>query len=321
MIDAPLTTFQQPLLSHLASNDLAASATGGMAGWPGPALAAFAHRNAALDGIFYDIGTVMPEEVKQLQPWLAREGALLIVPPSGKGILTPCDGIEQFAQAGGTEVRILVVAGVGSSALGAAAFARNVADAFDMPVAALVSGYGLSDLLSEAIGGFFWFRGVNKARYVFERLHESLRAMVGDERNFQMSGVAANLARESSDTKVLVSVLSDKRFSFSLLAGHSKGNFVISEALYELATTTDERLRMTQIVTVSAVVPMPPRFVDRISNVIGQLDWFGGFNSVAALGLASRVPGAWHHTNTKLCYHLPVTKVFQELRATRGLLQ
>ena len=75
------------------------------------------------------------------------------MPPTGAGSLVLCGTVDDFADAGGSEIRTLVVAGVGSSALGAAAFARNVADACGTPVAAVVSGYGLADLLTEALGG------------------------------------------------------------------------------------------------------------------------------------------------------------------------
>ncbi|MFC5462080.1 hypothetical protein [Massilia niabensis] len=70
------------------------------------------------------------------------------MPPTGGGALCICPDIASFAEAGGDRTRILAVAGVGSSALGTAAFARNVADAFGEPVAGLVSGYGMADLLA-----------------------------------------------------------------------------------------------------------------------------------------------------------------------------
>lgn len=64
--------------------------------------------------------------------------------------LTPEDFLRHAPSA-----NALAIAGVGSSALGAAAFARNVADGLGEPVAAVVSGYGLADVLTEALGGFF----------------------------------------------------------------------------------------------------------------------------------------------------------------------
>src|SRR5215213_284794 len=119
------------------------------------ALSTLQRRNAALDSVFYDVGVITPEETPDLAFWLAREGAIVAVPPSGQGrlrlFLTP----EEFYRDGGA-VAALTVAGVGSSALGAAGFARNVADSLNKPVAAVVSGYGLADVLTEALGGFFW---------------------------------------------------------------------------------------------------------------------------------------------------------------------
>ena len=132
--------------------------------WREAALESFRRRNAILDGIFYDIGKVTREEALTIAPWLAREGAILVVPPTGAGSLVLCGTVDDFFAAGGPGIRILVVAGVGSSALGAAAFARNVADAFGTPVAAVVSGYGLADLLTEALGGWFWFGTLNRKR-------------------------------------------------------------------------------------------------------------------------------------------------------------
>jgi len=43
--------------------------------------------------------------------------------------------------------------GVGSSPLGTAALARAVADALDTDVAGIITGYGLSDVMAEALCG------------------------------------------------------------------------------------------------------------------------------------------------------------------------
>ncbi|MGY4197834.1 hypothetical protein [Bradyrhizobium sp. USDA 4520] len=65
------------------------------------ALESFRRRNAFLDGIFYDIGKVRDDEAIRTAPWLAREGAILIVPPSGGGSLQLCTTVDEFAAAGG----------------------------------------------------------------------------------------------------------------------------------------------------------------------------------------------------------------------------
>ena len=60
--------------------------------------------------------------------WLTREGIVIAVPPTGKGTLTVYTEVKDFL-ASRTKVGALAVAGVGSSALGSAAFARTIADA------------------------------------------------------------------------------------------------------------------------------------------------------------------------------------------------
>jgi hypothetical protein len=276
-------------------------------------------RNAILDGVFYDVGKITDSEAACTAPWLAREGAILIVPPSGKGSLELCTTVDDFAvKCGG--IRILAVAGVGSSALGAAAFARNVADAFDAPVAAVVSGYGLADLLTEAMGGWFWFGALNRFRHQFEVLDNMSRAFNRPD-TISVSRPDLNLGRISLDTRTLVALLSDQRFSFSLLTGHSKGNLVISEALYELDRQPAGRSVAADqfwIVTVSAAVAMPRRYT-KIIDVMGTIDGFGAMNSMPGISIEKRCPLSWHHTNTEMFFHLPVTKVFRELKAERNL--
>src|SRR4029078_2659738 len=49
-----------------------------------------------------------------------------------------------------------------SSALGAVAFAWDVSKAVEEPVAAIVPGFGLADVLPQALGGWFGF-GVHDA--------------------------------------------------------------------------------------------------------------------------------------------------------------
>ena len=291
------------------------------------ALKSFRRRNAVLDAMFYDVGTVTAAEAQDISPWLAREGSLLIVPPTGQGPLCRCGTIDGFAGHGGTDIRILTVAGVGSSALGSAAFARNVADAFGQPVAAVVSGYGLADLLTEAAGGWFFFGTLNRLRHQFEELDRLSRTLNAPETAAASEEAAAevgiSLARTSLDTATVISLLADPRFKFSLLAGHSKGNLVISEALFELKNQAEtggaQPAEEIWIVTVSAAVAMPPRY-RRIVDVMGAIDWFGRINSTPGIEVDKLWPLSWHHTNTELSFHLPVTTMFRELIADRGIV-
>ena len=308
------------------------------------ALESFRRRNAVLDTIFYDVGKVTQEETTAISPWLAREGSLLIVPPTGQAPVRLCKDIDDFAHRGGRDIRVLTVAGVGSSALGSAAFARNIADAFGEPVAAVVSGYELADLITEAAGGWFWFGALNKLRHQFEQLDPdspasqaanaslsktwaqaptatttaSPQASVG---NTLAAAESIPLARISLDTKTTLALLVDQQFKFSLLTGHSKGNLVVSEALFELEKTKAWPLNGgfrddAWIITVSAAVGMPHRYTNVI-DVMGNIDWFGAVNSLPFSSIEKVCYPCWHHTNTQLLFHLPVTRAFQQLIETR----
>jgi hypothetical protein len=281
---------------------------------PSPAREAFLEnvrqRNAILDYLFYDVNCIKPSEAAHLAPRWAAEGAILIVPPTNVGDLTLHRTLGDFLASDETAVSTLVVAGVGSSALGAAAFARNVADAVEAPVAAVVSGFGLADVATEALGGFFWFGALNSLRHAFERIDDITRPSIGVLDTTLTDGLGDDLLRLSRDTRTVLALLHNEDLKFDLLAGHSKGNLVISEALYALGEhdrTRMERLGgTTRIVTFSARIAMPPAFHDVI-DVMGEWDWFGDLNSRPDIPPDVVVPKALHHTNTELAWHLPVT--------------
>jgi hypothetical protein len=275
-------------------------------------------RNAVLDAVFYDVNAVTREETPDLAFWLAREGAIVLVPPTGKGrlrvFLTPEDYLREAAQ-----VAALAIAGVGSSALGAAAFARNIADGLGEPVAAVVSGYGLADVLTEALGGFYWFGALNSMRHLFEPLDAFTRMF---SRTEQLEN-GYLWTRTSKDTETVIALLEDQRFCPRVLVGHSKGNLVLSEALYaitqerpDLAAEVSARSR---IITISAKVGMPPIFKDVI-DVMGEWDWFGALNSRADIPADIVVRHAWHSTNPGFPMGMGI-HVPQAIKQAMSLLQ
>ncbi|WP_147383877.1 hypothetical protein [Noviherbaspirillum sedimenti] len=287
-----------------------ATPTGAIAPGSEAFLETLRQRNAVLDWLFYDIGVVTHDEAASISPWLAAEGAILVVPPTAKGNVSLCSSIDAFV-AEYKRVDTLAVAGVGSSALGSAAFARNVADAIDKPVAAVVSGYGLADLITEALGGFFLFGTTNSLRHNFEwldRLRES--GAVADPGTGSTDSTNYALPQRSKDTRTVAALLSHDALSLRTLIGHSKGNLVISEALFGLSTTARPKfLKIAPellIVTVSAKIAMPPQ-CGKIVDILGKIDGFGLLNSRLDLETEVAVPLAWHHTNTQLPLHLPVT--------------
>lgn len=275
-------------------------------------------RNALLDWMFYDVGVVTDAEATRLGPSLAAEGAMLIVPPSGGAPLSLCCSIDEFIANGGAEVRTLVVAGVGSSALGAAALGRNVADAIGSPVAAVVSGYGLADLASEALGGFFWFGTLNAIRHSFEWLDRERESGLIDDPDGATSPLGVlSMVRGSKDTRTVRHLLTHPDLSFDLLVGHSKGNLVLSEALFAIQAQQPARLkalaRKIRIVTLSAKIAMPSAF-KTVIDVMGQIDILGALNSRLTIPADVMLRGVGHHTNTDIFGRLPVTATLAQLQ-------
>ena len=282
--------------------------------------------NTALDGLFYDIDVLTREEKAQLRRSGKVEGMILEVGPSWTPSLRVWDRLAQ-CEGLNPRYRAITVAGVGSSAVGAAALARNVADALRGPVLAVVSGQGVTDLASEAMGGYFLFGGLNALRHgvnSFDRTMDAMRSLnpwlpkssgpsVDPGQGFQLS-------KFSEDVKALVRLL-EGVVETDWLVGHSKGNLVISEALYALRAKHEERYQSVAknvpIVTFGARIAMPTE-VERVIDVMGDLDSFGAMNSRPDIGVDVSVPGAWHHTNTRLPYHVPVTKVLEGILAKQS---
>ncbi|MGY5775713.1 hypothetical protein [Rhizobium sp. LEGMi135b] len=282
------------------------------------ALEGLRQRNLALDALFYDVTVITPEEAFYISDSLAAEGAIMLVPPSGLGALTLCETIDEFILRGAADARALAVAGIGGSALGAAAFARNVADAIDAPVAVVVSGYGIADVITEAFGGLFFFGHLKGLRPFLESLDDLAgRPKVGAQ-------AETTAARTSLDTRTVQALLADPRLSFRLLTGHSKGNLVLSAALHNLSKQDEGRVaelaRHTKIVTIGARIAMPPVFTD-VVDVMGEWDWFGEINSRRFIHADQRVAHAWHHTNTDLGGHLPVTITLMEILAASPIVE
>ncbi len=190
--------------------------------------------------MFYDVKLIGEDEAAAIGPCLASEGAIVLVPPTGAPSLALCTSIDDFIARGGAEVRSRVVAGVGSSALGASAFARNVADAMGQTVAAVVSGYGLADVATEALGGFFLFGKLNSIRHPFESL-DRIPEFVSTAEQDAIDRASNKLFRKSKDTLSVVALLERAPLRFDRLIGHSEGNLVVSEAPYHLGQGSRRR--------------------------------------------------------------------------------
>lgn len=274
-------------------------------------------RNANLDAFFYDVKALTAEETFYISDVIAAEGLIMIVPPTGAGMLTLCDTVDEYLLRGGRNVHAVAVAGVGGSAIGAAAFARNVADAIGEPVAAVVSGYGLGDIVNEAVGGAFFFGWLGHMRNDLEVLDDMVgRPQLGAYQDRHLIELKPNGSCLDADT--VKSLLANPELSFHLLAGHSRGNRVLSEALYALKLSEPKHLRKLagglRVVTFGGRITMPPE-CRNVIDVIGEYDWFGEINSRPLIESDVRVPYAGHSTNTGFPGALSVTKILKEIIA------
>lgn len=272
-------------------------------------------RNTGIDALYYDVKALTSDETFYISDSIASEGLIMIVPPTGGGMLTLCDSVDEFRLRGGKDVRAMAVAGVGGSAIGAAAFARNVADAIDAPVAAVVSGYGLGDIVNEAIGGAFLFGWLGHIRSNLEVIDDVVgRTKLGAYGKRDEDADSHRSTGLDSDT--VATLLSDPSLSFTLIAGHSRGNRVIADALYALKSTDPGRIELlantARIVTFGGRIKMPEAFTEVI-DVVGELDWFGELNSRPKIATDVKVSFCGHSTNTDLPTALHVTKILGEI--------
>ena len=115
-----------------------------------PATLAAKKRNVFLDHLFYDVGALTKPELDQLTAERNIEGSILVVFPRGGDSeirIRKFEDYETLRAAPGRLLDRFVIAGVGSSDVGAAALARNLADHCQQPVGAIIAGYGIEDVL------------------------------------------------------------------------------------------------------------------------------------------------------------------------------
>ncbi len=291
------------------------------------AIGAVRRFNSALDHLFYDVSALTVEERGALSPRTSPEGSVVIVPPRGDSqaieTQSPLEFIRDQQKGSAHPIDCMVVAGVGSSALGTAALARNVADHLIRPVAGIVSGYGFADMITEALGGWFvlglrnslrdafakWLDALNLKDHVWDDL--SYRSLFKDSRlaGFDMDRFVFG----SSDAGTLLLALYHLKSQVGMLVGHSKGNYVIEnalEGLSNLCALMDEDLpKEIHVITLGAVVRFPDEF-SKVSQFIGGIDGFGMINSRPGLE-QTWMTGKWHSLNRNWPGHMSVEEILQ----------
>ncbi len=224
------------------------------------------------DYTYYNMGALSSSE--KSATYLLSKGTVIVVYPNSTTVVKG-SAAENLVKS--NQVRTIVMAGVGSSSQGTAAFAKHVAKATGVPVAGIVTGYGDGSIFTEGPQGYFIGRSSNIAgKYYTEPASAKLAALyVGGARPQK-------------------------------LIGHSKGNMDIANALFKL--NNEGRRSMYQgvrFITFGCGVNVPAG-VGTLQQYLGSLDSLGIANTVSYKNL-TWVYGKYHTTNpTYWATYMPI---------------
>jgi len=164
-----------------------------------------------------------------------------------------------------------------------------------------VPGYGLADVVQQALGGWFVFGPQSlllkmstqamMAHMAPEIANIGHRLMMSAPEHAETENGGALFQRGSGSSDVLLGIL--KRVpSIQRLFGHSKGALVIQNALIDDDESLIGRL---EIVTFGCAIATrsPPA---RLLQFLGMLDWLGWLNSWG--NAPTNALETWHSTNS-----------------------
>ena len=240
-----------------------------------PLLRLFRLTNTTLDVLFYDVGAftaamfaqgatidtrtrrnappvaTVPLEHLDLSALTNPEGSILVIDALEPPYVRRFDSMAGFIEhANGPEagsLRSICITGVGSSALGSAAFAWNAAVASGEPVAAIVPGYGLADVMPQALGGWFgfgvhdWLQSAtrNYLAAAAPSLAQIGKRLARTTPGRQMAPSGAPVFRHGSAASDDLHAILEQVPRITRVIGHSKGALAISNALRSLRPEVD----------------------------------------------------------------------------------
>ncbi|GEO80386.1 hypothetical protein [Pararhodospirillum oryzae] len=291
---------------------------------PAPVSAVVARErlNTVLDRAFYHVELLSEAEQTALSHQPIPEGAVVVVDPepgAGLGVRRyrvpgrPLAPGPVFDPAQHPGLDTVVVTGAGSSCLGTAAFARDVARHLGRPVAGIVPGYGVAEAWSEGLGAWFGLRMGNLAARWTADLLAWQQGLVGwAAPPVPPVPPVPEPGATAGDEDALHALLAAFP-GLRLLVGHSKGNFVIANTLARLPKPLPD----IQVVTLGAPVYLPP-LARPPYQVIGALDALGWMNTVAFLPEYHIAPGCGHAVKGGEDFSLDVARVLAEAGVPAG---
>ena len=190
--------------------------------------------------------------------------------------------------------------GVGSSALGSVAMAWNVSETLRRPVAAIVPGYGLADIVPQALGGWFGFGVHDFAKRMWQQVLSDVVpqwATVGHRLSSTAYQAAADSGRPayrsgSPESDVLHEILLQCP-AIKRVYGHSKGALCIQNAIRDLPP---DRYKDLHVTTFGCVIQEETRA--DYNQILGSLDGLGQLNSWG--NWPEQWVRTWHSTNSML---------------------
>jgi hypothetical protein len=289
-----------------------------------PAVRACRLFNTTLDNIFYDVQTLTaqladkdaamrargekpPSRIVQLDAVSDPEGSLLLIDANTAPYVHKYTNVELFLASPYAETRVVEIAtitGVGSSALGSAALAWDISIALRKSVLAIVPGYGMADVILQALGGWFGF-GLYDFMHAKSLIQNALANAVP-----RTASIGRQLSQSTPDAKtlhgapvfrhgsgssdVLHALLLHRDAPFKLLVGHSKGALQIGNAIRSLPRDRTHELR---VVTLGCPISTDVKGVSYyqylgLFDALGQLNMWGH--------LPDQWPPTWHSTNPLL---------------------
>lgn len=294
--------------------------------------------NTALDAAFYDVNVLTAELAARGRTvgtgWLANSASAhplhaldlsAMTNPSGSVIVVDAslapyvgepftDMMKFFEYANGPDgagLRTLAITGVGSSAFGSAAFAWDVSAALGEPVAAIVPGYGVADVVPQALGGWFGFEmhdAIQSAtQNVLAHLLPSL-ATIGKELALSTPGrdhanTGAPVFRQGSAASDDVHAILENVPGITRLVGHSKGALAVENAVRSLSS--ERQAKPLDVFTFGCVITK--QFTrGRYFQSLGLIDGLGWLNSGGRTPDVQ--PPATHTTNTMQPFCMPVSE-------------
>jgi hypothetical protein len=307
-----------------------------------PTLRALRLGNTLLDALFYDVDvlarelrlrgslvvtgggepaapatseTTFPFSTLDLSALANPEGAILVVDSGRPPHVRRFEDVREFldwVNVEGQAVTAASVTGVGSSALGSVAFAWNISTALDEPVAAIVPGYGVADVVQQGLGGWFgfgmhtwWIKQASQemlAHLAPQTAGIGRQLMKTAPGHAEASTGAPVFRRGSGSSDVLHAILRGAP-QFSRLFGHSKGALVIENAILGLPEEITERLHI-------ATFGCP---IGEDTNINCYSQFLGLFDSIGWLNSWGNRPETMipthHSTNTRIPFSMPVSRL------------